>query len=635
MNGATPRPEGLIPARRRPRFAGTTAPAAAVGTGAGALAAGGPLPARRGVVWSTARGRAAAALVGVTASFVLPLAVGPAHAGPVVAAAEQRLSTYIVRAQKGQLAPLVERLESLGQVTRQVPLIEGAVAELTPAAARALSGDRRVLSVSGDMAVQTQSYDAAADGRSEFNQQASAAVRDVWADSSTRKGVTGAGIDVAVIDTGVSPVAGLTGLNADGRQKLVNGPDLSFDSQDAVKTRVDLFGHGTAMAAIIAGRDAGAQPKTDRGNAAPYLGVAPDARIVSVKVGDSRGAVDVSQVIAGIDWVVQNARTDGMNIRVLNLSLGYPSTQDYRLDPLSYAAEQAWKKGIVVVASAGNDGTGTGRLMMPAANPFVLGVGAVDTNETVTPDDDVIPAFSTQGTKDRTPDLVAPGRSVQTIVPIDSAAALGNVSSMIDGRFLKGSGTSEAAAQVSGAVALVLEANPLLNPDQVKALLRSGATQLDKADLEAQGEGQLNVARSLSMTAPSQERALQSFPAGTGTGSLDAARGGRRIADSLTGVVLDGERDIRGNVYDSVKQASLQAQGASWSGGTWNGASWSGASWSGASWSGASWSGASWSGASWSGASWSGASWSGASWSGASWSGASWSGASWSTAAWQ
>src|SRR4051794_6896062 len=156
----------------------------------------------------------------------------------------------------------------------------------------------------------------------------------VGAPAAWQANATGQGIDVAVLDTGVTPVPGLTGSN-----KLLYGPDLSFDSQNPDKAYVDGYGHGTAMAGIIAGND-----ETSGG----YKGIAPDARIVSVKVGASNGAADVSQMIAGITWVTQHAHDDGMNIRVLNLSLGTNSVQPYQVDPLAHAAEQAWKKGIVV-----------------------------------------------------------------------------------------------------------------------------------------------------------------------------------------------------------------------------------------------------------------------------------------------
>ena len=177
-------------------------------------------------------------------------------------------------------------------------------------------------------------------------------------------GVTGQGVDVALIDTGVAPVPALS-----GNGKIVNGPDLSLESQNPNLQYLDTNGHGTFMAGIIGGND---------GRPGGYRGVAPDSRILSVKVGDADGGVDVSQVIAAIDWVVQHRTDHGMNIRVLNLSYGTDSSQPFVIDPLAYAVERAWKAGIVVVAAAGNTGEGSG-LADPAYDPWLIAVGAADT----------------------------------------------------------------------------------------------------------------------------------------------------------------------------------------------------------------------------------------------------------------
>jgi serine protease AprX len=131
--------------------------------------------------------------------------------------------------------------------------------------------------------------------------------------------------------------------------------------------------------------------------------VAPDARLVSVKVGAASGAVDVSQVIAAIDWVVAHRHDDGLNIRVLNLSYGTDGVQDYLLDPLTYAVEVAWRKGIVVVVAAGNNGPEATRLDNPAYDPRVLAVGASDPVATAGTKDDLVADFSSRGNPTRGP----------------------------------------------------------------------------------------------------------------------------------------------------------------------------------------------------------------------------------------
>jgi len=436
----------------------------------------------------------------------------------------------------------------------------------------------------------------------------------------TGEELTGKGVTVALIDSGVVPVDGL-----DDAGKVVNGPDLSFESQSDDTRYLDTFGHGTHMAGIIAGKDS------------DFRGVAPDARLLSVKVAAADGATDVSQVIAALDWVVQHRHDEGMDVRVVNLSFGTESTQPYLVDPLAHAAEVAWRSGIVVVVSAGNNGNETESLTDPALDPYVLAVGASDDLGTDRHDDDVVTDFSNRGSLERTPDLVAPGRSIQSLRNpgsfIDEAYPTARVAAT-DGsepRYFRGSGTSQSAAFVSGVVALLLQQRPDLTPDQVKALLTSTAEPLRDTDRRLQGAGVVDARDAVQARTP---LAVQAFPVSTGVGSLEAARGGSHVADPETGVELTGEQDIFGQPWDGRSWSEAAWEGRSWSGGTWNGSSWSGSSWSGRSWSGRSWSGSSWSGRSWSGRSWSDASWSGRSWSGRSWSGRSWSDVLWSGRSW-
>lgn len=425
---------------------------------------------------------------------------------------------------------------------------------------------------------------------------------------------SGRGIDIALIDTGVVPV---DGLDTPGR--VINGPDLSFESQDTDLRYMDTFGHGTHMAGIMVS------------DAARVPGIAQGSRLVNIKVAGYNGAVDVTQVLAAIDWVIQNRTANGMNIRVLNLSYGTDSLNGAQKDLLSYAVEQAWKAGIVVVAAAGNDGNSQ-RLTSPAYNPYVIAVGAADASLLYT-GENPIPDFSNCGTG-RGVDVVAPGRSIMSLRDPGSYADTQHPEARsADGRRFVGSGTSQAAAVVSGAVAVLLEQRPRLTPDEVKDILRRSATPLAGAG-KCDGQGLINV-WAASMTSPGW-RSGQTH-AGTTAGTLDATRGSHRV--SLNGKALTGEVDIFGRAFDAAAWAQRSAARTAWQGGNWNGSPMTGngftaTSWAGPSWAGVSWSGVSWSGVSWSGVSWSGVSWSGVSWSGVSWSGVSWSGVSWSDAAW-
>ena len=528
-----------------------------------------------------------------------------------------------------------------GTVTRQIDLINGFSARIPSSALSALRGTTGVQDVTRDAQVtlsDMDGFDSYNDGGSLYTTTRVTGAQRLW-----RVGATGDGVDVAVLDSGVSPVEGL-----DAPGKVLHGPDLSFESQHDEQQHYDTFGHGTHMAGIIAGNDAPITRRSPGWDPHYFRGIAPNARIVSVKVADRSGAADVSQVIAGIDWIVQHRNTDGLNIRVLNLSFGTDGTQDYRLDPLAYAAEAAWRKGIVVVVSGGNAGFGSAKLNNPAYDPYVIAVGASDPKGTTTPVDDTVPSWSSAGDGTRDPDLVAPGQSIVSLRSggsgIDELAPGGRVGSR---RFFRGSGTSQAAAVVSGAAALLLDARPELAPDQVKAILRQSADTLPEAGRRAQGDGALNLRRAYSTPTPPLDEVAQTWEPSTGTGSLDAARGSLRLEDE--DVELDGERDIFGNPWDGPTWAANFWNGTSWVDGDWNGVTWTGVGWSasrwnasrwtgnawtGTEWSASRWNGSKWSASRWNGSKWSASRWNGSKWSGSKWSGSKWSGSKWASAEW-
>jgi len=466
-----------------------------------------------------------------------------------------------------------------------------------------------------------RTYDPVRDLGSMYNVTQRTGAQLYW-----KAGFTGKGVGVALIDSGVSPVAGLTSGN------VVNGPDLSFESQAPGLTHMDTFGHGTHMAGLIAGRSDAAVPGAYVGDSQHFIGMAPDATLVSLKVADAHGATDVSQVIAAVDWVIQHRNDPGMNIRVLNLSYGTDSAQLYGVDPLAYAVEQAWKAGIFVVAAAGNAGYAppkTGALTQPARDPNLFAVGAADPNGTQLLGDDTVPAFSSRGSTDRRLDIVAPGSHIVSLRDPGSYIdqTYGSTGTVNDTLF-RGSGTSQATAIVSGAAALVIQQRPNITPDQLKALFR-GSVQRLGAPMEAMGQGELDLATTLKTTTPSAS-GMQS--PSTGNGQLDLSRGSLDL--TMDGVVLSGEQDIFGAAFDSTRMAALEAAAKSWTGGVWNGMTWSGADWSGTSWSGKTWSGAVWSGKTWSGKTWSGKTWSGAVWAGKTWSNANWSSNNWLGGSW-
>ena len=346
--------------------------------------------------------------------------------------------------------------------------------------------------------------------------------------------------------------------------------------------------------------------------------MAPDARIVSVKVGVADGGVDVSQVIAAIDWVVQHRYDNDLNIRVINLSYGTNSAQPSTIDPLAYAAEQAWKAGIFVVAAGGNYGfqshmNNAPALADPATDRYVMAVGSSDSEGTMTIADDSVPAFSPWPKRGATRgvDLIAPGAHLQGLRVPKSYNDLNHPEGQIDSRFFRGSGTSESAALVSGAAALLYQMYPNAKPDRIKKLLTNAAVAIS-GKAQAIGGGELQLQPTLTTSLPAS---VQTWPVSTGhrdprgrprprspdqrrrrpdrraghlRPGLRLARDGRARGrpQQLVGWHVERQQLVRQLVVGQQLVGQLAGPATRWSGNSWSGNSWSGNSWSGNSWSG-------------------------------------------------
>src|SRR4051812_43665338 len=342
----------------------------------------------------------------------------------------------------------------------------------------------------------------------------------------------------------------------------------------------DTFGHGTHMGSIIAGRDAvGTGSFYAKADSHQYTGIAPDARLVSLKVAAADGGSDVSQVIAAIDWVTQHAHDPGFNIRVLNLSYGTDSTQSPALDPLAYAVENAWRAGIVVVVSSGNDGTGRAALADPAIDPLVLAVGAEDPMNSDSVGDDTVPAFAQRGTVARHVDVIAPGVHVLGLRVPGSSVDLANSGARVGARFMRGSGTSQSAAVVSGLAALYLQKYPNATPDQVKKALMTNATAPSYVKQVFAGLGVPDVNKAIGAPLPSLTAATQAATGATGTGTLEGARGSSHVSDGYA--ALTGEIDIFGRAWNGAVWAQASANRTAWSGGSRRGTGWAKPTWAG------------------------------------------------------
>jgi serine protease AprX len=521
----------------------------------------------------------------------------------------------IVQARVGHESDVAAAIRQLGgSVDSPLDIVNGFAAHVPASAVAALRAHPGVRAVSENSQVHFASniYDEST--------VASSYGKAAGAPAAWSAGNTGSGVGIAVIDTGISPMKDFEG-------RLVHGPDLSGEGNV-----IDSYGHGTVMAGIAGGSGADSANNA----AGSYAGVAPGSTLVSVKVAGRNGAADVSSMLQAMHWV--SAYKDQYNIRVLNLSWGTTSTADPATDPINYAVERLWRQGIVVVAAAGNAGPNSGTITKPGDDPVILSVGAYNDGGNTSTSDDSIPGWSSRGPTAQgltKPDVVAPGRTLIATRSYGSTVEQQNPKALVPPSYIKGSGTSEAAAVTSGVAALLLKAHPDWTPDQVKAALRNTATPIPGVSGNTQGKGRINYAVATATDpGPAQQQSFQ----GSGLGSLEASRGSTHVWSDCkqdgTYVEIRGEIDDRCNPWNGTSWTGTSWTGTSWTGTSWTGTSWTGTSWTGTSWTGTSWTGTSWTGGTWNGTSWTGTSWTGTSWTGTSWTGTSWTGTSWTGTSW-
>jgi serine protease AprX len=501
-----------------------------------------------------------------------------------------------------------------GTVGAGLPIINGFSAQIPSGALEAVAASPAIVAITLDREAKFEQFSF------DSTTTASNFVATSGAGQAWTQGDLGDGVGVAVLDTGISSMNDVAG-------RIVFGPDLSGEG-----TTIDSYGHGSVMAGIIGGN--GADSVTNPGGA--YTGVAPHATLVEVKVAGRNGAVDVSTILQGMHWA--SAYKDQFNIRVLNLSWGTPSTQSPTLDPLNYAVERLWQQGIVVVVAAGNSGPNAGTITKPGDDPLALTVGAYDDKQNTDPSDDSVASWSSRGPTAAglvKPDLVAPGRTLIAMRSYGSYVEQNNPKALIAPSYIKGSGTSEATAVVSGLAALIVKAHPDWTPDQVKSALKSTASPIAGFLPTAQGSGRVQLGAAL---AANPGPASQQVPVATGLGSIEASRGGMNVSTDCgndgTTDIIKGEIDVRCQPWNGAAWTGAAWTGAAWTGAAWTGAAWTGAAWTGAAWTGAAWTGAAWTGGTWTGAAWTGVAWTGAAWTGSAWTGAAWTGAAWTGVAW-
>lgn len=452
----------------------------------------------------------------------------------------------IVQLQPVQLRPDVSTIADAlvqigGKQTKDLHIINALVAELPARHLPVLAATNGVRWISLDAPVVDTGCDECISAKkldTVYNQAIN--VKTLW---NKPPYLQGKGIGVAIVDSGIET------KHPDLAGHLVASSNTLFPTA----TSYDAYGHGTFVAGIVGGDDPAGKRR--------YIGVAPKSNLIDVHVTSMTGASTESDVVEGLQWIYENHKE--YNIRVVNISLNASDAQSYHTSPLAAACEILWFNGIVVVTSAGN--RGEGKIYPPANDPFVITVGATDDMGTETISDDTVAHFSAYGTTVdgfAKPDLVAPGRHI--VAPMASPTALLPTlrpEMVVNDSYMRMSGTSYSAPMVSGAIALLLEAEPDLTPDQVKYRLMATANRdWPGYDAVQAGAGYLDIAAAVHGN--TKQSANTDLP----------------VSQLLT-TGASGLGQIVGSLL------TLNWDSVSWSSVSWSSVSWSSVSWSSVSWS--------------------------------------------------
>ncbi|OLS41055.1 S8 family peptidase [Bacillus sp. MRMR6] len=300
-----------------------------------------------------------------------------------------------------------------------------------------------------------------------------------------RTALTGKGVTVAVIDTGIYPHEDLSGRIVGFRDFINNRPDPYDDN-----------GHGTHCAGDVAGNGAASEGR--------YMGPAPEANVIGVKVLNKMGSGSLETVMDGVEWCIQNNESNQENrIDIISMSLG-SSAQSYGTennDPMVKIVEEAWAAGIVVCVAAGNEGPESGTIASPGISDRVITVGALDDRNTPeTRSDDDVAGFSSRGPtiyNVQKPDILAPGVNIISLRSPNSYLDKLQKSSRVENNYFVLSGTSMATPICAGIVALMKQQNPNQTPDDIKYNLLKGADLWTERDPNIYGSGYINAENSI------------------------------------------------------------------------------------------------------------------------------------------
>ena len=483
---------------------------------------------------------------------------------------------HVILQGKNERALVSAIRRNAGDSARRLSLINGASASVTGSQLIALANAHGVSAIALDQPVHLTGLTNSQDWPS------AATVKATW--PSVTSGSLPTPPAIAIVDSGIQTPR----PDFDKGSVIAQTTIVSSGTPNA---KGDGYGHGTFVAGIAAGSGKG------------YAGTAPSAPLVSIDVLNDQGMALTSDVIAACQWIIDHKAQ--YNIGVANFSLSGTAPASIFWDPLDQAVEKLWFDNVVVVAAAGNYGTGdtpSGVTFAPGNDPFVITVGADDVSGTKQPGDDTAAPWSAWGyTYDgfAKPDLAAPGRYMVGPVPPGSTLATTRSADVVAPGYMQLSGTSFATPVVSGAAAYLLALHPNWTPDQVKGALMLAA----KPELSA-------------------------TPGSVGVGLVDVSRAGQVTAPPNPNLALDqfvGPDPNGGSlpVFNTSAWQTTALANPNWDAASWGSASWGSASWGSASWGSASWGSASWGSASWGSASWGGSnlaqSLASASWGSASW----------------
>ncbi len=521
---------------------------------------------------SRIRGLGAAVAVGAMVTGSLSAAAGPAAAGTPLMVIVQGTSS-------GAATTVVNAVG--GSTVTQLPIIDAVLAQL-PSANAANALEALGATVTADQTVAETAVPgalpAAVAATNAFPQETGAA-------KLAGIGIDGAGVGVAVLDTGIDPLP-------DFGSRLIGGVDFSGEGNPYQ----DSFGHGTFVAGLVAGNGAS--------SGGAYTGEATGANLVAVKVAGASGITDVSRVIQGIQWVLYNRGSLG--IKVLNMSLGATPIAPTQLNPLDQAVEAAWRNGITVVASAGNSGPSQGTITSPGDDPYIVTVGALNDAATASPSDDSIAPFSSEGPTAQNawlkPDVVAAGRSVVSLRAPGSNIDQNNPTAEVGSGNFVGSGTSFSAAIASGAAALVAQQNPGAAPNEIKARLLATATAGPSGNPAAEGHGDLDAYDAATSPPITLRQPYASVP-----------------LPPMSGAVVPLSSAWNSSAWNSANYSANPSSSA-WNSNAWNSSAWNSNAWNSSAWNSSAWNSSAWNSSAWNSSAWNSNAWNDGSWDATSWS---------------